>query len=121
MIFSNNIIAQILLILNTQHIPYKCGKPQDSEVDFSLSVDTTGFYKKDKSKFTMDDKKAEAGMAPPTYNDAMYPKQPGSNPAMTQPFPPYPTQAGVAPYPTQPGQPAYPAGVSSCHQIAPHP
>ena len=50
----------------------------------------------------MDDKKAEAGMAPPTYNDAMYPKQPGSNPAMTQPFPPYPTQAGVAPYPTQP-------------------
>merc|ERR1719216_760759 len=55
-------------------------------------------------------KKAEAGMAPPTYNDAMYPKQPGSNPAMTQPFPPYPTQAGVAPYPTQPGQPAYPAG-----------
>ena len=69
----------------------------------------------------MDDKKAEAGMAPPTYNDAMYPKQPGSNPAMTQPFPPYPTQAGVAPYPTQPGQPAYPAGVSSCHQITPHP
>ena len=69
----------------------------------------------------MDDKKAEAGMAPPTYNDAMYPKQPGSNPAMTQPFPPYPTQAGVAPYPSQPGQPAYPAGVSSCHQIAPHP
>lgn len=73
----------------------------------------------------MTDKKAEAS-APPTYDDAMYPKQPGTNPGMVQPpyppqagvyqppYPPqpgaapYPVQGGVAPYPTQPGVPAYP-------------
>ena len=85
----------------------------------------------------MTDKKAEA-MAPPTYDDAMYPKQPGANPEMGQPpyppqagvyqppyppqpgvpYPPqpgvapYPMQGGVSPYPTQPGVPAYPPQVS---------
>ena len=67
----------------------------------------------------MSDKKGEA-VAPPSYSDAMYPKQPASNPGMAQPpyptqpgvyQPPYPPQAGVAPYPTQPGQPAYPPQV----------
>ena len=80
----------------------------------------------------MTDKKAEAS-APPTYDDAMYPKQPGTNPGMVQPpyppqagvyqppYPPqpgaapYPVQGGVAPYPTQPGVPAYPPQVSVLH------
>ena len=70
----------------------------------------------------MADKKDEAMGAPPTYNDAMYPKQPGMNPGMVNPpyppqagvyHPPYPQQGGMAPYPTQPGQPAYPPGVGT--------
>jgi len=69
----------------------------------------------------MADKQAEA-VAPPSYNDAIYPKQPGTNPGMVQPpyptqpgvnihnvNPPYPHQGGIAPY-SQPGQPAYPPG-----------
>ena len=68
----------------------------------------------------MADKKSKAIGAPATYNDAMYPKQPGMNPDMVNPpyppqagvyQPPYPQQGGTESYPTQPRQPAYPPGV----------
>ena len=75
----------------------------------------------------MADKQAEA-VAPPSYNDAIYPKQPGTNPGMAQPpyptqpgvnihnvNPPYPQQGGIAPY-SQPEQPAYPPGVATLRQ-----